>query len=72
MTEALVALSPETVDERVRLGPALLIAIREADEFARRRQAGEFAQSHVFANGCWGGQIIHACCDHADGAGQQL
>ena len=34
--EPLVALSPETVDERVRLGHALLIDIREADEFARR------------------------------------
>jgi len=40
MTEALVALSPETVDERVRLGHALLIDIREADEFARRHVQG--------------------------------
>ncbi len=40
MTETLIALSPAAVNARVRQGHAVLIDIREADEFARRRVPG--------------------------------
>ena len=44
MPKSLIALTPETVDERVRQGHALLIDIRENDEFARRHIPGALSR----------------------------
>jgi len=40
MTKPLIALAPEDVDARVREGRALLVDIRDKDEFARRHIPG--------------------------------
>ncbi len=40
MPKSLIALTPEAVEERVRQGHALLIDIRDDDEFARRHIPG--------------------------------
>lgn len=40
MSKSLIALKPEYVEERVRQGHAVLIDIREDDEFARRHVPG--------------------------------
>lgn len=40
MSKTLIALTPDAVAERLRQGHALLIDIREEDEFARRHIAG--------------------------------
>ncbi|GGA41715.1 rhodanese family protein [Sphingomonas psychrolutea] len=40
MSKTLIALTPDAVEERVRQGHALLIDIREEDEFARRHIPG--------------------------------
>ena len=44
MPKTLVALTPEQVEERVRQGHALLIDIREDDEFARRHVPGALSR----------------------------
>ena len=44
MPKSLIALTPETVEERVRQGHALLIDIREDDEFARRHIPGALSR----------------------------
>lgn len=44
MPKSLIALTPETVQERVRQGHALLIDIREDDEFARRHIPGALSR----------------------------
>ncbi len=44
MPKSLIALTPETVEERVRQGRALLIDIREDDEFARRHIPGALSR----------------------------
>ena len=44
MTKPLIALSPEDVEARVRRGHALLIDIREPDEFARRHIPGALSR----------------------------
>ncbi|GAC1406726.1 MAG: rhodanese family protein [Novosphingobium sp.] len=43
-SKTLVPLKPEDVEERVRLGHALLIDIREDDEFARRHIPGALSR----------------------------
>ncbi len=44
MPKSLIALKPERVEERVRQGHALLIDIREDDEFARRHVPGALSR----------------------------
>ncbi|OYW20975.1 rhodanese family protein [Sphingomonas sp. 32-62-10] len=44
MPKSLIALKPEYVEERVRQGHALLIDIREDDEFARRHVPGALSR----------------------------
>ena len=44
MTKTLIALKPDAVEERVRQGHALLIDIREDDEFARRHIPGALSR----------------------------
>jgi rhodanese-related sulfurtransferase len=44
MPKTLIALKPEAVEERVRQGHALLIDIREDDEFARRHIPGALSR----------------------------
>ncbi len=44
MPKPLITLTPEAVEERVRLGHALLIDIREADEFARQHVPGALSR----------------------------
>lgn len=44
MPKSLIALKPEQVEERVRQGHALLIDIREDDEFARRHVPGALSR----------------------------
>lgn len=44
MTKTLTPLKPEAVEERVRQGHALLIDIREDDEFARRHIPGALSR----------------------------
>ena len=44
MSKTLIALTPEAVEERVRQGHALLIDIREDDEFARRHIPGALSR----------------------------
>jgi rhodanese-related sulfurtransferase len=44
MSKSLIALKPEHVEERVRQGHALLIDIREGDEFARRHVPGALSR----------------------------
>ena len=44
MSKSLIPLKPETVEERVRQGHALLIDIREDDEFARRHVSGALSR----------------------------
>jgi rhodanese-related sulfurtransferase len=44
MPKTLIALTPEAVEERVRQGHALLIDIREDDEFARRHIPGALSR----------------------------
>ena len=44
MSKSLIALKPESVEERVRQGHALLIDIREEDEFARRHVPGALSR----------------------------
>lgn len=44
MPKTLIALTPEMVEERVRQGHALLIDIREDDEFARRHIPGALSR----------------------------
>lgn len=44
MPKSLIALKPEHVEERVRHGHALLIDIREDDEFARRHVPGALSR----------------------------
>ena len=44
MTDVLIPLSPAEVETRLRQGHALLIDIREADEFARRHIEGAVSQ----------------------------
>lgn len=44
MLKTLIALKPEAVEERVRQGHALLIDIREDDEFARRHIPGALSR----------------------------
>lgn len=44
MSKSLIALKPEYVEERVRQGHALLIDIREDDEFARRHVPGALSR----------------------------
>lgn len=44
MTKTLITLKPEAVEQRVRKGHALLIDIREDDEFARRHIPGALSR----------------------------
>ncbi|OYY77319.1 MAG: hypothetical protein B7Y43_10560 [Sphingomonas sp. 28-62-20] len=44
MSKTLIALTPDAVEERVRQGHALLIDIREDDEFARRHIPGALSR----------------------------
>ncbi|MBY0583081.1 MAG: rhodanese family protein [Sphingomonas sp.] len=44
MSKSLIALKPEAVEQRVRQGHALLIDIREDDEFARRHIPGALSR----------------------------
>ena len=44
MSKSLIALKPEHVEERVRQGHAILIDIREDDEFARRHVPGALSR----------------------------
>ncbi len=44
MTDTLTTLSPDAVAERLRSGQAVLIDVREADEFARRHVPGALSR----------------------------
>lgn len=77
MSAILSPLNPKDVAERVKAGRAVLVDIREADEFARRRIAGSVSQplsrieqAHLrIAPGqnviftCRSGMRTHANCD---------
>ena len=66
MPKSLIALTPETVEERVRQGHALLIDIREYDEFARRHIPGALSRplsrfDAVALPGMAGTDVIFTC-----------
>lgn len=66
MPTSLIPLTPEAVEERVRQGHALLIDIREDDEFARRHIPGALSRplsrfAGVTLPEMAGAEIIYTC-----------